>query len=153
MSRLFTIGATALAAIAAPLAAATHTVAAGEGAQERLQEALILAAPGDEIVLGEGRFVLTDGLSLDVSGVTVRGAGMDETVLDFTGQQGSGEGLLVTSDNVILRDFAMENPKGDGVKSKGADMIVYHRVRVRGPRGRTPQMAPTPSIRLKARAC
>ncbi len=37
MSRLFTIGATALAAIAAPLAAATHTVAAGEGAQERLQ--------------------------------------------------------------------------------------------------------------------
>ncbi len=135
MSRLFTIGATALAAIAAPLAAATHTVAAGEGAQERLQEALILAAPGDEIVLGEGRFVLTDGLSLDVPGVTVRGAGMDETVLDFTGQQGSGEGLLVTSDNVTLRDFAMENPKGDGVKSKGADMIVYHRVRVRWTKG------------------
>ena len=124
-----------LAALAAPLAAATHTVAAGEGAQERLQEALILAAPGDEVVLGEGRFVLTDGLSLDVAGVTVRGAGMDETVLDFTGQQGSGEGLLVTSDNVTLRDFAMENPKGDGVKSKGADNIVYHRVRVTWTKG------------------
>jgi parallel beta-helix repeat protein len=135
MSKLSTIGALALAAIAAPLAAATHNVAAGEGAQERLQEALILAAPGDEIVLGEGRFVLTDGLSLDVAGVTVRGAGMDETVLDFTGQQGSGEGLLVTSDNVTLRDFALENPKGDGVKSKGADMIVYHRIRVTWTKG------------------
>lgn len=119
-----------LLASAAPLAAETHTIAAGEGAQERLQEALILAAPGDEIVLEAGRFVLTDGLSLDVDGVTVRGAGSALTVLDFTTQAGAGEGLLVTSDNVTLRDFAVENPKGDGIKSKGADNIVYYRIRV-----------------------
>ena len=123
----------ALAALAMPLAAEVHRVDAGEGAQERLQEALILAQPGDEIVLGEGRFVLTDGLSLDVDGVTLRGAGMEgegASILDFTAQQGAGEGLLVTSDNVILREFALENPKGDGIKSKGADNIVYHHVRV-----------------------
>ena len=120
-----------IAALIPSLAAAeVHQVIAGEGAQERLQEALILAQPGDEVVIGPGRFAMTDGLSLDVDGVTVRGAGMDETVLDFTGQQGAGEGLLVTSDNVTLRDFAVENPKGDGVKSKGADMIVYNRIRV-----------------------
>lgn len=119
-----------LLATAAPVLAETIAVEAGEGGQERLQEALILAEPGDEVVLGEGRFALTDGLSLDVDRVTVRGAGMDKTVLDFTGQQGAGEGLLVTSDKVTLRDFALENPKGDGVKSKGADDIVYHRVRV-----------------------
>ena len=116
--------------IAAPAWAETVTVEAGEGAQERLQEALILAQPGDEVVLGEGRFVLTDGLSLDVDGVTVRGAGMDASILDFTAQAGSGEGLLVTSDNVTLRDFAVENAKGDGIKSKGADNIVYHAIRV-----------------------
>ena len=115
---------------ASPLAAATHTVSPGEGAQERLQEALILAEPGDEVVLEAGRYTLTDGLSLDVDNVTVRGAGMDGTVLDFTNQSGAGEGFLVTSDNVTLRDFALENPKGDGVKSKGADNIVYHRIRV-----------------------
>ncbi len=120
----------ALAAMAAPLTAETHRVAPGEGAQERLQEALILAQPGDEIVLEPGRFVLTDGLSLDVAGVTVRGAGSDASVLDFTAQRDAGEGLLVTSDNVTLRDFAVENPKGDGIKSKGADNIVYHRIRV-----------------------
>ena len=135
MLKVSMFGAIALTVLTGPVAAATHSVAAGEGAQERLQEALILAAPGDEIVLGAGRFVLTDGLSLDVTGVTVRGAGMDETVLDFTGQQGSGEGLLVTSDDVTLRDFALENPKGDGVKSKGADNIVYHRIRVRWTKG------------------
>ena len=122
--------AAALLATAAPIAAETHRVEPGEGAGQRLQEALILAAPGDVIELGAGRFSLTDGLSLDVDGVTVRGAGMDKTVLDFTGQQGAGEGLLVTSDNVTLRDFAVENPKGDGIKSKGADMIIYHAIRV-----------------------
>jgi len=114
----------------APLAAETHRVEPGEGAAARLQEALILAAPGDVIELGEGRFTLTDGLSLDVDGVTLRGAGMDKSVLDFTSQQGAGEGLLVTSDNVTLRDFAVENPKGDGIKSKGADMIIYSDIRV-----------------------
>jgi parallel beta-helix repeat protein len=119
-----------LLSAAAPAVAATLKVEPGEGAQEKLQEALILAKPGDIVELGAGRFVLTDGLSLDVAGVTVKGAGMDETVLDFTGQQGAGEGLLVTGDNVTLRDFALENPKGDGVKSKGADAIVYHRIRV-----------------------
>ena len=121
--------ATALA-LAAPAYAKVIPVAAGENAQARLQEALILAAPGDVVELGAGRFVLTDGLSLDVKGVTVRGAGMESTVLDFTGQRGAGEGLLVTSDDVTLRDFAVENTKGDGIKSKGADNIVYYRVRV-----------------------
>ncbi|MGN3973759.1 parallel beta-helix domain-containing protein [Tsuneonella sp. SYSU-LHT278] len=121
---------TLAAATASPALCATHDIAAGDGAQTRLQEALILAEPGDEIVLGAGRFSLDDGLSLDVDGVTVRGAGMDATVLDFTGQKGAGEGLLVTSDRVTLRDFAVENPKGDGIKSKGADDIVYYRVRV-----------------------
>ena len=122
--------AAALLSTAAPLAAETHRVAPGVGGADRLQEALILAAPGDVIELGEGRFALIDGLSLDVDGVTVRGAGMDKTVLDFTNQAGAGEGLLVTSDNVTLRDFAVENPKGDGIKSKGADNIIYHAIRV-----------------------
>jgi parallel beta-helix repeat protein len=121
--------AAALLGIAAPLAAETHRIEPEQG-QAALQEALILAQPGDVIELGAGRFVLTDGLSLDVDGVTLRGAGMNATVLDFTGQLGAGEGLLVTSDNVTLQHFAVENPKGDGIKSKGADGIVYDSIRV-----------------------
>ena len=109
--------------------AKTIAVAAGEGAQQRLQEALIAAQPGDVVEIGEGRFALTDGLSLDSDKVTVRGMGMERTILDFTAQQGAGEGLLVTSDDVTLRDFAVENAKGDAIKSKGADRIVYYRVR------------------------
>ncbi|WDA40060.1 parallel beta-helix domain-containing protein [Erythrobacter sp. BLCC-B19] len=121
--------AAALLATAAPLAAETHRVSPADG-PNALVEALILAAPGDTIELGEGRFTLTDGLSLDVDGVTVVGQGMDTTILDFTDQKGAGEGLLVTSDNVTLRGFAVENAKGDGIKSKGADMIIYDSIRV-----------------------
>jgi parallel beta-helix repeat protein len=129
MRKIAIVGA-ALSALVHPAFAKTISVAPGDGAQERLQEALISAAPGDVVELAAGKFVLTDGLSLDVNGVTVKGQGAQQSVLDFSGQQGAGEGLLVTSDDVILRDFAVENSKGDGIKSKGADRIVYHKLRV-----------------------
>lgn len=128
--RKIAIASAALSALVQPAFAKTISVAAGDGAQERLQEALISAVPGDVVELAAGKFVLTDGLSLDVNGVTVKGQGAQQSVLDFSGQQGAGEGLLVTSDDVILRDFAVENSKGDGIKSKGADRIVYHKLRV-----------------------
>jgi parallel beta-helix repeat protein len=62
--------------------------------------------------------------------VAVKGAGPDRTVLSFTGQTGSGEGLLITSDRVVLEGFAVENPRGDGVKSKGSDQITFRNLRV-----------------------
>lgn len=113
-----------------PLSARTIAVAAGAGAQDRLQTALIDAQPGDIVALAAGRFVLTDGLSLDVDRVTVRGAGPGTTILDFKGQKAAGEGLLVTSDDVVLRGFAVEDARGDAIKSKGADRIVYYDLRV-----------------------
>lgn len=124
------IAAAVLAAVSSTAIAKTIQVDAGDLAQERLQEALILAEPGDTVELGDGKFVLTDGLSLDVNKVTLKGQGVKQTILDFTNQAGAGEGLLVTSDDVILRDFAVENSKGDGIKSKGADRIIFHKLRV-----------------------
>lgn len=122
--------ATALALSASPVLAKTIAVAPGTNAQEMLQMALIDAQPGDVVQLAAGRYVLTDGLSLDVNRVTVRGAGPDASILDFKGQKAAGEGLLVTSDDVVLRGFAVEDARGDAIKSKGADRIVYHDLRV-----------------------
>lgn len=115
---------------ASTVRAAEIAVEAGEGAAERLTEALIMAKPGDTVRIGVGRFELTEGLSLDVDDVLVKGAGADQTVLSFKGQTGSGEGLLVTSDRVVLEDFAIEDAKGDGVKSKGSDQISFRKLRV-----------------------
>lgn len=119
--------------------AKTINITPSSDAQEVLQEALILAETGDVVELAAGKYILTDGLSLDVDGVTIKGQGEDNTILDFTGQKGSGEGLLVTSNDVFLTDFAVENSKGDGIKSKGADQIVISKVRVEWTGGPNPE--------------
>lgn len=113
-----------------PASARDLIVPAGPDAQERLQTALLDAKAGDVVLIGPGVFDLTDGLSLDVGGVTVLGAGPDKTILSFKGQLGAGEGLLVTAPDVVLKNFAVEDSKGDGIKSKGADRIVYKNIRV-----------------------
>ena len=120
----------ALLLSAASALAAEVAVEAGDGATERLVEALIMAKPGDTIAIGTGRFEMKEGLSLQVDDVRVKGAGPDATVLSFAGQTGSGEGLLVTSNRVVLEDFAVEDPKGDGIKSKGSDQITFRNLRV-----------------------
>ena len=61
----------------------------------------------------------------------MRGAGQARTTLSFRSQQGAGEGILVTSDDVTLRDFTVEDAKGDGIKSKAANRIVYRSLTVR----------------------
>ncbi|MEI6484636.1 MAG: parallel beta-helix domain-containing protein [Sphingomonadales bacterium] len=119
-----------VAVMAAPAAAKLIHVGPGADAQERLQTALIEAQPGDTIHIAAGRYALADGLSLDVDGVTVTGDGPDRTILDFTGQKVAGEGVLITSDNVVVRDLAVENAAGNGLKSKGSDGIAFVNVRV-----------------------
>jgi parallel beta-helix repeat protein len=105
-------------------------VAAGPDAQARIQAALIAAKPGQTVQLGEGKFDLQDGLSLDVANVKLIGAGPEKTILSFKAQTGAGEGLMVTSDGVTLEGFAVEDTRGDGIKSKGADNITYRNLRV-----------------------
>ena len=120
----------AATALAGAAQAKTLSVGPGPDAQERLQTALLDAKPGDTVQLAAGRYELSDGLSLDVDEVTVKGAGPDATVLTFKGQKSAGEGLLITSDRVTVRDLAVEDTRGDGVKSKGADQISFVNVRV-----------------------
>lgn len=82
------------AVVATPLALAQSVIEIepGEGVQEALQEALIMAEPGSVIELKAGRYEFTGGLSLDVENITLRGAGMNETVLSFAGQTSGSEG-------------------------------------------------------------
>lgn len=129
MRSSWAIGVTAIMFSTSGFAADTR-IEPGPDAPEALTEALILAEPGDTITIAAGRYEITDGLSLDVDEVTVQGEGTDKTVLSFKGQTGSGEGLLVTSDKVVVKDFAVEDTRGDGVKSKGSDQITFRNLRV-----------------------
>ena len=115
--------------------ARTWDIRPGADAEQQLQTAMIGARPGDTIALARGRFDLTAGLSLDVDRVTVRGAGQDRTILSFTGQRRGAEGLLVTSSGVMLRDFAVEDARGDAIKVRDCQGITFHGVRAEWTRG------------------
>jgi len=134
-----TIAALGLMALTTPAWAEIVRIAPGEGAEETLQEALILARPGDEIVLAPGTYPIRNQLSLDVDGVTLRGAGMDASILSFKGQTGGSEGLMITGDGALLMDFAVEDTLGDAIKSKGVDGIALVRVRTEWTNGPDPE--------------
>ena len=94
-----------------------------DNSQEEVQTALIELSSGDILTLSPGTFVFEDGLSLDVDEVIVRGSGINETILDFKNQMSGAQGLLVTSDQVTLKDFAVTDAKGDAIKVIGAEGI------------------------------
>ncbi|MDA9370818.1 right-handed parallel beta-helix repeat-containing protein [Gammaproteobacteria bacterium] len=112
-----------------PLFAAVQIIQPSINAYEEIQEALILAEPGDIIRLTAGTFFLEDSLSLDVNSVRIEGAGMSQTILDFKNQQSGAQGLSVTSDNVTLQDFSVQDAKGDAIKVKGVTNIKFIRVK------------------------
>ena len=101
-------------------------IEAGPNAHERLQEAMILMKDGDTLIIDSGNYIFEDSLSLDVDNVTIKGKGMNETILDFKDQKTGAQGLLVTSDKVTLEGFSIMDAKGDALKvigSKGINMI------------------------------
>ena len=101
-------------------------IEAGPNAHERLQEAMILMKDGDILIIDSGNYIFEDSLSLDVDNVTIKGKGMNETILDFKDQKTGAQGLLVTSDKVTLEGFSIMDAKGDALKvigSKGINMI------------------------------
>ncbi len=134
-----------IAALAATLCmvgqaeARTWRVRPGPGAEQALQTALIEARPGDTVHLARGRFELSSGLSLDIDRVTIRGEGEARSILSFTNQRRGAEGLLVTSDGVMLRDFAVENARGDAIKVRDCNGITFRGVRAEWTRGPNPE--------------
>ena len=101
----------------------------GVSAQDDIQSAMILAQEGDTIFLAAGIYNLNHGLSLDVDNIILKGEGHKNTVLNFSEQKTGAQGLLVTSNDVILKDFAVENAKGDAIKSKGSKNIKFLNLR------------------------
>ena len=115
--------------LSASIFPAVQVIKPSENSYQDIQEALILAEPGDVIRLSAGVFSLEDSLSLDVAGVQIEGEGMSQTILDFSNQLSGAQGLSVTSNNVTLQDFAIQNAKGDAIKVKGVTNIKFLRVK------------------------
>lgn len=122
-------------ALSAALAACSAQESADEmplgdpGYEEELMAQLLDAQPGDVITIPEGKFPITRSLSLTVDGVTIRGAGMDKSILSFKGQVTGAEGLLVTASDFTIEGLAIEDTIGDALKISEGNNIVIRGVR------------------------
>ncbi|MCF1437976.1 MAG: right-handed parallel beta-helix repeat-containing protein, partial [Shewanella sp.] len=112
-------------------------VEAGDNLTTRIQEALINAQSGDVIVLPEGNFKIqstllfdgdVDGDGVFAKNITIKGYGMDKTILDFS-EANSGDGIFVQNAvNIIIEDLAVNEAKNNGIKLKNTNGIILRRV-------------------------
>lgn len=113
-----------------------------ENFQKTLQERLIAAKPGDVIDLPAGKFHFDRTLSLTVNGVTLRGKGMNTTVLSFAGQKSGSQGVLVKANDFTMEDIGIEDTAGDALTIQGGTNIIVRRVRTEWTRGPNPENGP-----------
>ena len=99
--------------------------------QKKLQGQLLDAKPGSVIEIPAGSYHLDRGLSLRVSGVTLKGAGLDKTILSFRHQVAGPEGLLVQASNFTIEGLTLEDSQGDALKINDGENITIRAVRVR----------------------
>ena len=97
--------------------------------EESLQQQFIEAKAGDVIEIPAGVHEMTRSLSLNVSGVTIRGAGIDASILSFTNQIQGAEGLLVSANDFVIEDLAIEDTVGDAIKINQSRNVVIRNVR------------------------
>src|SRR5262245_43535306 len=110
--------------------------------QKELQEKLIGAKAGTVIEIPEGKFQFEKTLSLTVDGVTIRGRGMDKSILSFSGQKAGAQGVLVKANDFTIEDVAIEDTAGDALTVQGGNNIIIRRVRAEWTRGSNPDNGP-----------
>lgn len=110
-----------------PVGTTTNTMFTVDSySQESVQEELILMEDGDTLTFGPGTFSFTNTLSLDDKRkVLIIGAGMDETILDFSGQTAGADGFKITADSTIIANFTILNASGDALKAKDCNYISF----------------------------
>jgi parallel beta-helix repeat protein len=118
--------------------------------EAEIAAAFAQAPANSTIVFDEGTFEFTNSLTLSkAAGITVRGAGVDKTILDFKYQLAGADGIVQNNaagagGSVTFQDFTVRDTYGNGVKVVGATGVVMRRTKVawtgsiRGPYGLYP---------------
>ncbi len=120
--------ATAPAAPPCPPGTICKSFAAGTS-EQTLSDAFATAKDGQLILLGEGTFRLTNTLIIAKNSVTVRGAGMGKTILDFKGQKAGSEGVFAEGvKDLTLESFTIRDTAGNGVKVLGSTGVTFRKL-------------------------
>lgn len=96
-----------------------------------LVERFILAEDSSTIEIPPGFYELKTQLILDnKSHITIKGAGMDKTVLSFKNLKSGGEGIKIVGNSITIEDLTIEDAPGDGIKAQHTDGIIFRRINV-----------------------
>jgi parallel beta-helix repeat protein len=99
--------------------------------QKKLQRQFIMAKDGDKINIDAGDFKLLASLSLEgKKNITISGAGMDKTILNFAGQTEGAEGIRVSNcENITIENLTVQETKGDAIKTMNVKGIFFKKVK------------------------
>jgi parallel beta-helix repeat protein len=92
------------------------------------------AAAGTTFTFAAGTFPFKNTITVNnAAGLTFKGAGIGQTILEFADQTGGSGGISATLGNAALRfeGFTIQNTLGDGIKVEKATGVVFYQVQVR----------------------
>jgi len=95
-----------------------------------LQAALLDAADGDTVCMAEGLFELNSEITVSANDLTLRGAGRDLTILDYSTQDLGANGIKISGDGVTVKDFTVRETPGDGIRGDDVADITFDGVSV-----------------------
>ncbi len=117
--------------VTAPGEITTFRICPGPQAQSEALIAFFEAREGDVIEFCAGEFDFTTGLTMTGKrGITVRGAGMDETILSFANSPAQ-DGINVNqTTGFTIKDLTVYDAQGNGVRVFRSEHVVFRRVKI-----------------------
>ncbi|MEM6293875.1 MAG: parallel beta-helix domain-containing protein [Myxococcota bacterium] len=107
-----------------------YVEAPSETAQDELITALVDVQPMETVCVGPGTFTITRQLTITADDVTLRGAGQDDTVFDFSNQNSGGNGILIEGDRTTIDSLTVVETPGDGIRANDVDGVRFLNVTV-----------------------
>ncbi len=100
--------------------------------EKDIQTKFIMAEDGAVIDIPEGHYKFKGSLSLEgKKNVTIKGAGLDKTILSWEGQTEGAEGFKINNcENLVMLDLTVQDTKGDGIKTQKIKRVTFKNLRV-----------------------
>lgn len=99
--------------------------------EKSLKTKFITANDGDVIEIPEGHYIFKSTIWLDgKKDITIKGAGIDKTILSFKGQEEGAEGLKISnSEKIQVLDMTLQDSKGDLIKTQKVTGLTFKNVK------------------------
>jgi len=108
---------------------ATHCVEVHGGDAAGLLTAANSIDANTTIVLGAGRFAMTNQLTLRTTGAHLIGQGIDQTTLDFGTTTTQGNGVDAIGDDFLIQDLTVLDAPKDGIRVEASKGVVFRQIR------------------------